>query len=624
MKFLLEWEESVFVGLRSLWRKLSPQSESRWDAEHGVLLSPLIPRLTHLAGIIAGRPLLIREAENLGGARFSVLLLPGGMDLGQDREANINMFLLRTIINATVLQLFPHQPIHRSQVRNRVEWLYRIGVAIRHLEMEFANFSKSYRPMLARELEQRTFQNMITSDARLEELRHAIAGGSELRKPEALWKHYGLIDGPISTPGLVLWGEYLSPQDEELAATAMDEAELQSRPGDGTEIQAPPRDVVHRQQLGSPHEIEPLPVHTFEKVETLDTYKGGMRQMDGEDELGEHQEALDELDMRQVVRGGVETKGLYKADLDLNADIPDVCGAKPDGRAIFYPEWSWRDKAYKEKWVAVYASSPKPRDPGWGQDLIRQNRRTIKDLEKRLIVHRTRNMRCTRQPYGNEIDIDAMIEGYGLRKAGHPPSENVYEHQRRLLRDTATLVLMDISLSSGSWVENRRVLDVTRESVLILGEVSELLGDQLEVMCFASNTRNHCRIWTIKDIKERWIDGRSRLGLMEPQGYTRIGPALRHAAARMVKIRAKHKLLLLLTDGKPTDYDRYEGRYGREDVKMAVREAHKEGITIHALGLDPSARAALPSMFGVGGWELIRHLGELPRAMTRAYGRLTA
>lgn len=168
------------------------------------------------------------------------------------------------------------------------------------------------------------------------------------------------------------------------------------------------------------------------------------------------------------------------------------------------------------------------------------------------------------------------------------------------------------------------MLDVTRESVLILGEVSELLGDQLEVLCFASNTRNHCRVWTIKAVDEPWSAGRARLGMMEPQGYTRMGPALRHATVRMQEISAKHKLLLLLTDGKPTDYDRYEGRYGREDVKMAVREAHRSGVTIHALGLDPSALAALPSMFGVGGWELIRHLGELPRAMTRAYGRLTA
>ncbi|MFI4935962.1 MAG: citrate/2-methylcitrate synthase, partial [Caulobacterales bacterium] len=35
--------------------------------------------------------------------------------------------------------------------------------------------------------------------------------------------------------------------------------------------------------------------------------------------------------------------------------------------------------------------------------------------------------------------------------------------------------------------------------------------------------------------------------------------------------RARHRLLLLVSDGKPTDYDRYEGRHGIADVRQAVR-----------------------------------------------------
>jgi hypothetical protein len=40
----------------------------------------------------------------------------------------------------------------------------------------------------------------------------------------------------------------------------------------------------------------------------------------------------------------------------------------------------------------------------------------------------------------------------------------------------------------------------------------------------------------------------------------------------------RKRLLMLLTDGKPNDLDVYEGRYGLEDTRQAVREAHAAGL----------------------------------------------
>ena len=42
--------------------------------------------------------------------------------------------------------------------------------------------------------------------------------------------------------------------------------------------------------------------HYFEKVETADEHSGGWRDFDGDDELEKHQGALDELNMKYVVR----------------------------------------------------------------------------------------------------------------------------------------------------------------------------------------------------------------------------------------------------------------------------------------------------------------------------------
>ena len=42
--------------------------------------------------------------------------------------------------------------------------------------------------------------------------------------------------------------------------------------------------------------------HNFEKVETADEFNGSWRDFDGEDDLADHQNALDELNMKYTVR----------------------------------------------------------------------------------------------------------------------------------------------------------------------------------------------------------------------------------------------------------------------------------------------------------------------------------
>ena len=81
---------------------------------------------------------------------------------------------------------------------------------------------------------------------------------------------------------------------------------------------------------------------------------------------------------------------------------------------------------------------------------------------------------------------------------------------------------------------------------------------------------------------------------LEPTGYTRIGPALRHGIALLERQRAARKLLLVLSDGKPVDYDRYEGRYGIADVRQAIREAHQAHIHSYALAIESRPSCTCP------------------------------
>ena len=54
------------------------------------------------------------------------------------------------------------------------------------------------------------------------------------------------------------------------------------------------------------------------------------------------------------------------------------------------------------------------------------------------------------------------------------------------------------------------------------------------------------------------------------------------------------RLLLVPTDGKPNDPDRYEGRYGIEDTRMALHEARRAGVRSFCVTADDRARDCLP------------------------------
>lgn len=87
-----------------------------------------------------------------------------------------------------------------------------------------------------------------------------------------------------------------------------------------------------------------------------------------------------------------------------------------------------------------------------------------------------------------------------------------------------------------------------------------------------------------------------RIAALEPDQYTHTGAALHHGSATLLREGASHKLLLLLTDGKPNDCDLCEGRYGIEDTGQAVTKAKLQGLSPFCLALDrqPPRRVRRP------------------------------
>jgi nitric oxide reductase NorD protein len=102
-----------------------------------------------------------------------------------------------------------------------------------------------------------------------------------------------------------------------------------------------------------------------------------------------------------------------------------------------------------------------------------------------------------------------------------------------------------------------------------------------------------------------------------------MGAAIRQST-KLLRARPEHqKILLLLTDGKPNDLDLYEGRYGVEDTRMAVQEAHKAGLTPFCVTIDEEANEYLPYVFGSTNYVVIKDPTQLPAQLPKLYLNLT-
>ena len=124
------------------------------------------------------------------------------------------------------------------------------------------------------------------------------------------------------------------------------------------------------------------------------------------------------------------------------------------------------------------------------------------------------------------------------------------------------------------------------------------------------------RVATVKGFEEEsGAAARRRVAALEPDGYTRVGAAIRHASALLGRERARHRLLLLLSDGKPNDVDEYGGRYGIEDTRQAVGEARLQGLVPFCLTVDREAPTYLPAIFGPGRFAVLPSPGLLPTVL---------
>ena len=244
--------------------------------------------------------------------------------------------------------------------------------------------------------------------------------------------------------------------------------------------------------------------------------------------------------------------------------------------------------------------------------LVLQLRRTFEGI-------RGVDRRLKRQPDGDDVDLEAIVEAQWVGIAGEELPDRLFTKSKRIERDTAVIFMVDVSGSTKGWIN-----DAERESLVLLCEAIEALGDQYAIYGFSGMTRKRCELYRIKSFHEGYNDEvKSRIAGIKPKDYTRMGVTIRHLTYLLRNIEAQTRLLVTLSDGKPDDYDGYRGEYGIEDTRQALIEARRAGIHPFCITIDKTARDYLPRMYGEASYTLVNDVKNLPGKVSEIYRRLT-
>lgn len=284
---------------------------------------------------------------------------------------------------------------------------------------------------------------------------------------------------------------------------------------------------------------------------------------------------------------------------------------------IAYPEWDFRINGYHKNGAIVRLQLPALGDPQWAETILVKRRALLQLILRRFEGLRPHRVHQGHQPDGDDIDIGAYVEGYAERCAGLPLQERWYQSVRPARRDIAIALLVDISGSTDGWVtQDLRIIDVEKEALLLVYRALMVLGDPFCIQAFSGEGPQNVALWPLKNFDENpgsLIE--RRIAALEPQRYTRAGAAIRHASALLNACPAQHRLLIVLSDGKPNDVDHYEGRYGVEDMRQAVAEATLQAIHPFCLTVDRHAPQYLARVFGPGRYAVLQHPERLPTVL---------
>ena len=312
----------------------------------------------------------------------------------------------------------------------------------------------------------------------------------------------------------------------------------------------------------------------------------------------------------------------YASDLDADLGeqglVADDADIEPG--AIRYREWDYVRQRFREDYCLMRESEVAPVADEFVARTLEKYQGLLKSIKRTFAALRSQPKLLRRQSHGDDIDIDALVEAQADLVNGRQPSDCIYTRYRKRERSIAVLFMVDMSGSTHGWIN-----DAERESLILLCEALETLGDRYAIYGFSGKTNLRCETYRVKRFDEAYTPAvRQRISGIRAKGFTRMGVAIRHLGRVLEKTGARTRILVTLSDGRPEDYDAYRGRYAVEDTRHALLELRQQGVHPFCITIDKEAQEYLPHLYGAANYTVVHEVKKLPLKVADIYRRLTA
>jgi nitric oxide reductase activation protein len=300
----------------------------------------------------------------------------------------------------------------------------------------------------------------------------------------------------------------------------------------------------------------------------------------------------------------------------------------PDERGIViarYPEWDREHGIERADWCVVREVAAKAGDPRTIEEAL-DRASVLRSQIGRLVraVRIGRTSRLNRQHDGHDLDIDGVLDAGIALRTGREPDPRVFRSSTSVHRDLSALLLIDVSESTRDRLASgTTVLEVERLAVAVLAEAMSRLGDAFGLLAFASDGRDDVRMTDVKSFDEPYDrSSMARLAGLSSGLSTRLGTALRHAGRVIGQTPSARKLLIVLTDGEPSDIDVPDTLDLVEDARRAAVGLHNSGIDAYGVVLGQAGIQAASRIFGRGNTMAVHRVEDLPGRLSELYFRL--
>ncbi len=367
--------------------------------------------------------------------------------------------------------------------------------------------------------------------------------------------------------------------------------------------------------------------------------------------------------------GAQDSAGIFASGLDL----PPGEGQEPgtEGKAVEaarrgrrggtdregfeYDEWDYEIRDYRPRWCHLDEITLAGDAGEFFQETLLRYADLLPEVRRqfqRLRPERYQTVRGLED--GEDFDLNAAVGARIDIRARRSPSPRLYVARRTEERDVATLFLLDMSASTDEALAEekkgtfpfstdadsagkrgmspfssrrpRRIIDVTKEALVIMAEALEELGDRYAIYGFSGQGRDNVEFYRVKAFNEGLTARvRGRIGGIEPRRSTRMGAALRHALVKMASLPSRSKHVFLLSDGFPQDFDygtdRRSNTYGIQDTMVALQECQAAGVTPFCITVDKTGHDYLRQMCETSRYLVIDDVAALPTELPKIYER---